>query len=643
MRKLLNPVCIAIGLSFPGLAQAQATANAITGASDAFGFRKGDETVGIYDETSARGFNLEAAGNYRFHGNYFVRNSGVSSFFLDSTTVRIGFNTLPLMFPSPSGVVDYSLRDPRRDEPSLFTVGIDAFVQPYVEAHLKHRTNDDRASGSFGVSFVPEVKDPQGGSGGQSFLIAGTARLSTGNANFQLFGGEYRYERPSQFRVVTSGPLVEREMRRSDFIGITGLNDTGQRRIAGSLTNVRFGRKWDVGLTTVFSQEDPSRSQLLLFDDLRDDGAVRARIIASPAQRITSISNELRVGWIHERNSDFAHRADIVARHRRTRSSFGGATTFDLGRHSFGSKLEGDPAEFVAEGEAGLRDRITQIGAGIAYRAVLGRMRINGGLIRTNYRKSVSGEGVASDPLDTSSWLYNLSAAYRVGPWLEVYGGLSQGLEEAGVAPASAPNRYEVLAPASAEQRELALILKPAAAFKLVLGAFDLERGYFGADGIGGPYRMLGRVRHRGLEASAAGKVLDGLNVVVGGVLIDPEVTARFDGENVSFRPVGVPRLRFLASADYQLPRSRVHFDGSIQFTGSRPAVRNADGTIEWVQPSWTANVGVRAPVEFGSLRSTVRFQLFNLFGNYTWDPTSAGTMTFSPSRRFRLVVTSEF
>jgi iron complex outermembrane receptor protein len=199
------------------------------------------------------------------------------------------------------------------------------------------------------------------------------------------------------------------------------------------------------------------------------------------------------------------------------------------------------------------------------------------------------------------------------------------------------------LAPAAAEQRELALILKPAAAFKLVLGAFDLERGYFGTDGIGGDYRMLGRVRHRGLEFSAAGKVVDRLNVVLGGVLIDPEVGIRSGGESDDFRPIGVPRIRLLASADYQLPRSEVHFDGSIQFTGSRPAILSSDGSTLSVPATWTANLGARAPIAIGPVRSTVRFQLFNLFDNFTWDPTSAGTMAYSPSRRFRLVLTSEF
>ena len=54
-------------------AWAQADANATRAAGDAFGFRSGDDSVGIYDETSVRGFNLEAAGNYRVNDSYFVR------------------------------------------------------------------------------------------------------------------------------------------------------------------------------------------------------------------------------------------------------------------------------------------------------------------------------------------------------------------------------------------------------------------------------------------------------------------------------------------------------------------------------------------------------------------------------------------
>lgn len=115
----------AVLLTHSGGVLAQATANAVVGAEDAFGSSEGDESVGIYDQTSVRGFNLEAAGNYRIDGRYFVKNSGVSSFFVERTTIWIGYNALSLDFAGPSGVVDYKLRDPQRGEPSQATIGLD--------------------------------------------------------------------------------------------------------------------------------------------------------------------------------------------------------------------------------------------------------------------------------------------------------------------------------------------------------------------------------------------------------------------------------------------------------------------------------------------------------------------------------------
>ena len=58
MQRSIFVACFCAGILPAGLAHAQATANAITGANDAFGFKRGDEAIGIYDKSSARGFNF---------------------------------------------------------------------------------------------------------------------------------------------------------------------------------------------------------------------------------------------------------------------------------------------------------------------------------------------------------------------------------------------------------------------------------------------------------------------------------------------------------------------------------------------------------------------------------------------------------
>ena len=84
-----------------------------------------------------------------------------------------------------------------------------------------------------------------------------------------------------------------------------------------------------------------------------------------------------------------------------------------------------------------------------------GRWRVNAGILRTNYHKVVTNHELAESELNASKWLYNFSASYQLGKAIEIYGGHSRGLEEAGVAPASATNRYEVLPPAAARQFEM--------------------------------------------------------------------------------------------------------------------------------------------------------------------------------------------
>lgn len=642
MRNLFQCLCSSIIVVAPGLAHAQATSNAIVGANDAFGFRQGDEAVGIYDESSARGFKLESAGNYRVQGTYFVKNSGVSSFFLESTSVRIGFNTMPVTFPSPSGVVDYKLRDPAAGEPSVATIGLDIFEQPYAEVLFKHRAASGVASGALGVSYFPERKDPQGGAGGSSILIGGAARYSPGSLEARVFGGEYRYEIPSTFRFVTGDALLQTRVRRNRYLGVKELTDRGQRRIAGMLADVAVDKKLGLGVTTVFSQEDPTGYFLTLFGNLGDDGAVDATIISSPAQRTTSLSSELRAYWTDAASEDRTQRVDAIVRLRRTQTRFGGATAYSLGRTQFDVPLSGEKDEFEPLSGAKHMDRIFQVGAGLAYRALLGPLRLNAGLLRTRYRKLVSAPGDSGNESINSSWLYNLSAAYRLTDNLEIYGGFSRGLEEAGVAPSSASNRDEVLPAAPARQREIAAIFRATPDFKIVVGAFDLRRGYFGSSGAGGRYGQLGTVQHRGLELSAAGRVAKGLTVIAGGVLLDPVVHTTSGSGIDDFQPIGVPRARLLASADYQLPGTQVHLDASVQFTSSRKATQDREAEVQSLAPQWTVNAGLRSPLKLGGLKSTIRLQVLNLLNEYSWVVSSSGTMTYSPARHFRLALTTE-
>lgn len=627
-------------------AYSQATANAVASASDAFGFRSGDDAVGIYDEGSTRGFSLESAGNYRINGSYFVRNSGVSSFFLESTTVRIGYSTLGSIAPPPSGVVEYRLRDPVQGESSTLTVGVDAYTQPYADLLLKHHASDSQSSFALGVGAVPNIHDLQGGRGGGSLLVGGAARLTTEVGTFRGFLGEYEYERPAQFRVASDPNTLPPTLQRGRFLSQDWAMELGQRRIAGALFDTETHDGPGFGSTVVFSQEDPSRSYLQIFNDLSADSA-HAFVIATPHQRSTAWSTDQRVYW--ERASRrWNDRVDLSVRGRRSRASYGGSEYVDLGRVTFGMRPIDVSPPVLDDSAPQLGDSVDQWGAGLTYRAELpGRLRINTGVLNTRYEKRLTDlDGVALESTN-APWLYNANAAWRFASSWELYAGSARGLEEAGVAPASATNRYQVLEAALVTQQEIGLKHQRDNGPNFYVGSFSITKPYNGIDPVDGSYHPIGLVRHRGVEASFSGELAPGLKVVAGGVLLSPKLL--LDGQSANLfgdQPAGVPKFRAIANAVYalaQLPGFSV--DLATTYLGKRAAtaVRGLDGSQLMVDEKLTFDIGCRYLFRLGNTNVAARAQVLNLTNQFSWEPTGAETMNYSPPRRFRVLLTVDF
>ena len=89
---------------------------------------------------------------------------------------------------------------------------------------------------------------------------------------------------------------------------------------------------------------------------------------------------------------------------------------------------------------------------------------------------------------------------------------------------------------------------------KLVAGVFDIEKPYYSLDDANF-FRELGQQGHRGLEFSFAGQLVEGLNVVIGTILLEPRVKGEeVDSGRIGEVPVGQTERVTIASADYRLP-----------------------------------------------------------------------------------------
>jgi len=641
------PLALALLAASGTAALAQATANPVTNADDAFGFTIGDESVGIYDASSVRGFDLEAAGNYRVNGGYFVKSSGVSTFFVDTTTVRIGLNTLNVDLPGPSGVVDFKLRDPAAGEPSLLTTGLDEYEQPYLDLLLKRRSADARFSGALGLGLVFDKRDAQGGEDGHSWLLGGTGRASLGPVTVRAFGGEYDYVRPGTFRFTLDDPAARPRLKRGRFLGQDWAMERGQRRIAGLLAETPLGGHWTLGAMGVFSQEDPSRAFSQLFLGVDQGLEARSLIIASPQQRATAWSGEARLAWAGETGAA-SHRVTFLARGRRSRNRFGGDQVLDLGRAVLDRPAAQVAAPDLSAARADLRDETDQWGLGASYRmSWANRLTVNAGVLRTDYEKTfIAADGVARGR-STAPVLYNIGGAVRLARGLDVYGSYSRGLEEAGAAPSSAANRNEVLNAIRVTQRELGLRYAVSDGLTLVVAGFETEKPYAGLDGATNVYRIVGSVRHRGVEASLSGRLGEDLTIVVGGAWLDPRLAGdEADSGAIGRRPVGVARLRGVANVNYTVSAvPGLSLDAGLEHVGARPfrAAVGPGGRQPRLRAEWEANLGLRYRLDVAGWRPTLRAQVLNAFGGYGLSVNGAETLDYTAPRRFRLLLTTEF
>ncbi|MEX0299284.1 MAG: hypothetical protein AB3N28_09460, partial [Kordiimonas sp.] len=437
----------------------QANQNAVTGAEDAFGFSNGDENVGIYSEQSVRGFNLEAAGNYRINGRYFVKSSGTSNFFLEKKTVRIGYNTFAVDLPGPSGVVDFKLRDPKASEASLLTTGLAEHGSPYMDLLYKHRSKGGQFSAATGLGLQYDNRNHQGGTS-SSWLLAGTGRWNlSNNTKLQLFFGEYSYRRQNQFRLRTNGVFLPKKIKRGKYLGQNWAEEKGERRIAGLTWDHGLSSGWEVDGIVSFSQEDPTTAYTQLFTlTSPDKNKAESTLIIAPHQKFTAWSGEITAGR-NFKTGDVAHKFNFHNRLRISRNRFGGETTLHLGLSAINT-AQVQIAEVTNANRTTIRDEVTQWGLGFAYQLNwANHTKISVGIMRSDYRKKLFTKNNTSQNIN-KPWLYNIAATTKVLPQLELYASYNKGLEEAGTAPSSASNPNEVLNAVVVTQREIGVKAK---------------------------------------------------------------------------------------------------------------------------------------------------------------------------------------
>ncbi|HEX2762575.1 MAG TPA: TonB-dependent receptor [Allosphingosinicella sp.] len=618
-----------VGITFFAQASQAKGEDVVREADDAFGVRIGLERFGLYTESFARGFSLEAAANYRLDGHYFVPAANPINSLIESATVRVGVNSLPFDFPPPSGMVDYALRGPAKTAFVTARAGSNRYASPFAEIDFSVGKPSLGVAG--GIQAYPSSRFADGGVG--SFFSVGFVPQWQPSPKLRIRGliGIDRFRYNGDVGFVTAGADLPPVFDRSKPLGPENARVEQRNANLGLMVDQSFDRA-RLGFALFYSRRELPRADFTLISGLDRQGRGQAAFFTAPDQRRETWSGDANVVRQLGRGT-WQHRVTASLRGRFSHNRAPAGQQVPLGEVIIDGRRLGLVGNDRPEPTQAYSDRIEQVALGVGYRiSYKNRIEARTGLQRMRYSKEAQAvDGTVSSNI-SKDWLFNLSAAAKVGKALTLYAAATRGIEETGLAPARALNRNEVLPAVKATQIEAGSRLQASKTFNVSAAVFQITKPTpeFGTDDI---FRLVGDARYRGLEASANWRFDQSSSLVIGAVLIDAD-RKRLRGEPTR-NPVGVAEQQGLIGLSYQ-PRSfrALTLDGQLTVQGGRWA-----DTANTIKTRSLAVLDLGARYAFGTKGPQLRVQIINVSDVKRWVAQPSQTLVLFPPRTFRLVL----
>jgi len=628
MQKGWPPLLLAATMfSAAGGAYAQrAGDNAVTAAQDAFGTTVGNESIGLYTTTSARGFSPVQAGNIRLEGLYFYQPSapvslnGLDSRLSKGSTVRVGLTAQSYPFPAPTGIADFQLRMPG-----------DKQIVSVVTTYGPYETYKAEVDAQ-----IPLITDKLGmviGAGGGFETTTWTTNYTTWSAaalfhwkpadNIEIipfYSRVEKYDWEATTIVSMAGAYLPPKVKRRANFHQPWLQWETIDENYGVLGRYLLGSNWSMRAGFFRSMNARPEKIDLYILNVQPNGIGNTVVTRDLPQSNASYSGEVRISGTYAEGPR-RHTVYFAARGHTARRAYGGGNPVVLGQQAVGDHYEFAEPAFIYSQQS--RDKTKQGTVGVSYAGRWdGIGELSGGLQKTFYTRTFFLPGVPSRANNSRPWLYNGTLAVFATKDLTVYGGYTRGLEDSASAPESAANRGQALPANITQQVDAGIRYSISPQVKLVAGVFEVKKPYLDRD-VANIYTTVGAIKHRGVELSLSGQVVEGLTVVAGAVLLRARISGfTVDQGLIGKTPAGTtPRLLRL-NVQYGPPAWRgLSVDGQIEHKASQHAnrlntVRNPVTNI--------VTLGGRYQFTLFNAPASLRLQVLNLTNEYFWSVSGA-------------------
>ena len=613
----------------------RADQNATTSAEDAFGTTVGNQTIGLYSQTDARGFSPQQAGNLRIEGLYFDQQTWISGdCMVRDSSMRVGIAAQSYSFPSPTGIADLNLHTPG-EKASLSGVLVRG---PYQESSVliegERPLSETVSMGACVMGLRDYLSDTNTRSSGAMASTIFRWRPAPGTEVVPFYsylaGAEHGLLPQVYTDAVAPLPLFNQRRLASQSFTRADFRQTNY----GTILRQVLPGGWQMLAGLFRSRESDPESFIDEYVSLLPDRSAIHLLDVVPAFIATSTSGEVRlvrrtVNEIREHSLEFAVRG------RRADRDFGGDAIIDYGPVTLDSP---PPASTPPYATTTVRvDQTRQLDAGVMYKERwVGVGSLGVGILRSRYRRTVIEPGAPVQTTIASPWLANVQFTAMAGPMLTFYGSFTQGLEDSALAPSVAVNRGEPPPATRTRQVDAGMRYVPNSRVSLVIGAFDIHKVYFNL-GVGAVYAALGSIEHRGIETSLTYSD-EGLTLVAGGVWLRPRV-ARTLVEPVASGdvPIGPAPLVLTGNLDYS-PARWHPFSASLQWNWLSSRVATTDDRYK-LPPFTTVGAGLRYQSQLHGHPTTIRLEALNLTDARGLLVSSVGLVVPEPGRRVSLNV----
>jgi iron complex outermembrane receptor protein len=230
--------------------------------------------------------------------------------------------------------------------------------------------------------------------------------------------------------------------------------------------------------------------------------------------------------------------------------------------------------------------------------------------------------GVSTSTYDANSaWSYSGSLIYKPLSTASVYLTYAGSVQPGDIAPSTANNAYESLAPYRSNEWELGVKgASPEIDWSAALFRIRRPFAFTDTDNV---FKAEGVQENRGLEVTARGNVRNGL-VLSGNITgLDPRMVDTASAVSQDKLVVGVPRLQANIMTEYRIPAwLDAVLEGNVHHIGRRAA--NAENTL-WAAAYTTLDLGVRHEFRSGSKRFTTRLMVGNITDKHYWSSLYTG------------------